>query len=386
MAAVAKWYKDRKKMKQKKELEKDRLRFTRQKYQYPGQELQHFLVEAYIYQNNIGDRNFGYDIIKLICIYFVYPLLEIGTLPEDIKDTFDMDHMTASSIATNGTWTNIDATNFSIKAPRTSNTSSITSSLPAMYEIFAIDSYIATEFIRNIHEYTNIDEYIDKYSNEIGKYDSKLLPFPTILVINIRLHSNIQLTIYGHMTDHLINNWSDSNNNNDSYKLFSQYMHNKRNKKNNNNNNYRIHCNMKIFSNKLQQDIVEMMGHNQNNTTFSIIGNQLNFDATKVYNLKNCDLIKYSNGDVFYISFDLVGFWMRKLLALTLVKDSIIDIGFSIIHHKDINENIINRRQDLFMAFRLSNVQLGGKDNIMPKFPDYFEKLHKQSNEKSVIF
>ena len=71
-----------------------------------------------------------------------------------------MNHHTASNVATKGTWTNIDATQFIID--RQWNAPNLIS-LPAIYEIFAVDCYTANKSIRNIHEFTNIDEYIEKY-------------------------------------------------------------------------------------------------------------------------------------------------------------------------------------------------------------------------------
>ena len=355
------WYNERKAEKVLK-LSKDS-RFIRSKYRYPMQHHQDAAVEAYLYQIIIDDKNQRHPhdglILKLIQLYYAYELLRIGNLPKDVVNTSNMIPTNAVHQGTAGTWNNYAASNFMVASTPfriwNKRLRNMQASEPSMYEIFHVDLYKSDKYIRDIHEYTNIDEYIAKYS-KFAKYDPESLPFPTLLVLNIKVTKNVQLIAYCHMTHHLIGNWRD----NEACKLFSKFMHG-------DTEDGQMRWMGKLYHTKAHMFVTEPYPEYEDryHQVDSYLG------CYKTY----CELRKYSQGEVFYIAATLGYLSGHTEGSIVDLPNCIADIGV-FIAGKGESKGV---KQDMIAGIRLNRVNFSGR---AADFPAHFGESNKINEQK----
>ena len=112
-----------------------------------------------------------------------------------------------------------------------------------------------------------------------------------------------------------MNNWKR----NDAYERFRKYIHNESYRR-----SHHIRCNVKMYDTQNNRDLVVWMVHiSQMARCFANNHDQLVWNAKELYHLKDCDLYQYSNGEIFYLSFDLVSNYTRLYMYLKSINNLI---------------------------------------------------------------
>lgn len=115
-------------------------------------------------------------------------LLECGTLQHlELKEFYTQDKQ-IDKHCTPRTWSNCKATTLNVRCgPNYAQNRKKEPSLPAMYNVFAVDTYRSPQKIHKISQFVNLKDQIAKHIEKGYKYSIDTCPLPPVVILNVMI-------------------------------------------------------------------------------------------------------------------------------------------------------------------------------------------------------
>eukprot|EP00484_Ammonia_sp_Unknown_P026459 CAMPEP_0197028196 /NCGR_PEP_ID=MMETSP1384-20130603/7936_1 /TAXON_ID=29189 /ORGANISM="Ammonia sp." /LENGTH=501 /DNA_ID=CAMNT_0042457161 /DNA_START=264 /DNA_END=1769 /DNA_ORIENTATION=- len=110
--------------------------------------------------------------------------LEVGMLRQHEIEEFSMDQEKIEERCHPVSWSNCDATTFSVRRGPNYVSGQKSPSKKALYTVFAMDAYKLPNKINKIWQFIDVEHYIEKFA---VPYDRQSFPLPPIIIINVMI-------------------------------------------------------------------------------------------------------------------------------------------------------------------------------------------------------